>query len=198
MFKNLRIRKALATIDQDFYFKCFLSPEWSLMFDLNLHNDEIDKMQYIYQKINGNYPDLVRLMVYDTETNQRFVFGNILIEDYKTRRCSLVGGVDPDLLGKGYGSVGLYLFLNFIFSEMKMNKVTCQVYNFNSSSFKLLEKSGFILEGVLRQHAFNDQIQEFVDVKNYSLLASEFVNSRIYQLFMKRKLDEGSFICQEK
>ncbi len=189
MFKNLRIRKALATIDQDFYFKCFLSSEWSLMFDLNFHDSEIDKTQYINQKIYGDYPNLIRLILYHKETNQRLGFCSILIDDHKTRRCSLFGGVDPDLLGKGYGSVGIYLFLNFIFSEMKMNKVTCQVYDFNPFSFKLLEKSGFILEGVLRQHAFNDQIQEFVNVKIYSLLASEFTNSRIYQSSVKLKLN---------
>ena len=126
MFKNLRIRKALATIDQDFYFKCFLSSEWSLMFDLNFHDSEIDKTQYINQKIYGDYPNLIRLILYHKETNQRLGFCSILIDDHKTRRCSLFGGVDPDLLGKGYGSVGIYLFLNFIWAFRILRKIVCE------------------------------------------------------------------------
>ena len=185
MFQNLQLRNAVAEIDREFYLKCFLSDKWSLPFDLNLHNSNLDKEQYINQKIDGQYPDVIRLMVYDLKTLSQIVFGNILIEDRQTKRCSLVGGVDPDLLAKGYGSVGLYFFLKYIFLEMKMNKVTCQVYSFNFPSFQLLASSGFQLEGILRQHAFNYITQEFVDVKIYSLLKNEFLDSRICQTFAK-------------
>ena len=185
MFQNLQLRNAVAEIDRGFYLKCFLSDKWSLPFDLNLHNPNLDKEQYINQKIYGQYPDVIRLMVYELGTLRKIVFGNILTEDYQTKRCSLVGGVDPDLLAKGYGSVGLYFFLKYIFLDMKMNKVTCQVYSFNFPSFQLLANSGFQLEGILREHAFNYITQEFVDVKIYSLLKNEFPDSRIYKTFAK-------------
>ncbi|WP_373478361.1 GNAT family N-acetyltransferase [Geminocystis sp.] len=195
MFQNLQLRKAVAEVDQGFYLKCFLSDKWSLPFDLNLHNSNLDQEEYINQKIYSQYPDLIRLIVYEQSTLRKIGFGNILIEDHSIKRCSLNGGVDPDLLAKGYGSVGLYLSLKYIFLEMKMNKVTCQVYSFNVPSFKLLESAGFQLDGILRQHAFNYLTQEFVDVKIYSLLKHEFMGSRIYQTF--KILNFQKILCQE-
>jgi RimJ/RimL family protein N-acetyltransferase len=49
----------------------------------------------------------------------------------------------------------------------------------------MLQSAGFKREGILRQHAFNYTTQKFVDVKVYSMLASEFKDSRIYKSLEK-------------
>jgi RimJ/RimL family protein N-acetyltransferase len=188
MFKQIKIREAIASTDRDFYLKCFLNQDWLESFDLNFNNPHINREQYINQKIAANYPDLTRLIIYNSKTNQQIAFTNILIDNQSSKRCSLHGGVAPELRGKIYGGVGLYLALKLIFSEINMNKVSCTVYDFNFPSFKLLESAGFILEGILREYDINHISNQFVDVKLYSLLKSNFSQSKIYNLFSTKGL----------
>ncbi len=179
MYKNLQIREVSAVDDKDFYLKCFSHPKWISLYDLSFGNSKIDQETHIQQKISGQYSNLYRLLAYNNKTSRKVGFAHILVDDEISKRCTLTGGTDPDLMGKGYGSVILYLFLNFIFKEIKMNKVSCYVYNFNSSSFNLLDSSGLKLEGILRQHSFDYISQKFIDVKIYSMLSSEFLQSRL-------------------
>lgn len=71
---------------------------------------------------------------------------------------------------------------------MQINKVTCNVYEFNKASFNMFESSGFKLEGILRQHTLNYASQTLVDVKVYSLFVDEFSESRLARSLSKYKL----------
>jgi len=194
MFRNIKLRKASLESDRDFYLQSFLDPKWAALFDLNLENPNSDREQYIQQKISGQYPDLTRLIAYNhqsKEKEEKIAFGQILIDDAATKRCSLTGGVAPQFMGKGYGSVILYLALKIIFLDWGMNKVTCNVYDFNSASFKMLETAGFKLEGILRQHGFSYPLEKFIDMRIYSMLSQEFSESNLVKSLSKLGLSGG-------
>jgi len=80
--------------------------------------------------------------------------------------------VDPDEQRNGYGTEATRLLCNYLFNYRGMNKVYAQTSAFNKGAVKLLEKSGFKKDGVLRQHYFFEG--EFYDGVVYSLLRFEF------------------------
>lgn len=61
-----------------------------------------------------------------------------------------------DYLGKGYGTDAMNTLVSFIFNQMNINKIKLNVYSFNERAVKSYKKSGFKLEGTLRQEIFRD------------------------------------------
>jgi len=57
---------------------------------------------------------------------------------------------------KGYGTDAMKVLVNFIFSQMNINKVYLYVYSFNKRAIRSYEKCGFKIEGRLREHIFRD------------------------------------------
>lgn len=67
------------------------------------------------------------------------------------------------LTGKGYGTEAIELVLDFVFEELKLNRLQLEVYSHNERGLRAYEKNGFKREGVLRealyyQGAFSDEI----------------------------------------
>ncbi len=57
---------------------------------------------------------------------------------------------------KGYASEAIRLLLRYFFQELRYQKVTVEIYDFNEASIKLHEKLGFVHEGHLRQMVFTN------------------------------------------
>ncbi len=53
--------------------------------------------------------------------------------------------------GKRYGSEAMNLIIDFVFDELKLNRLHFEVFNFNKRGIKAYKKVGFIEEGRLRQ-----------------------------------------------
>ncbi|MEJ8323404.1 GNAT family protein [Kosakonia sacchari] len=89
------------------------------------------------------------LLVRDTATNEPLgVTGYIHRED----DCAEVGFLFATAAqGKGYGQESLKALCNFAFNEGGIRKLTATVTAGNGASRHLLEKTGFILEGELRE-----------------------------------------------
>ncbi len=85
--------------------------------------------------------------------------------------------IGPDYRGKGYASDALTLLLDFLFTELKLNRVHAQTGAFNVASISLLEHHGFKLEARLRQHHNVDGT--LYDDLIYGILAQEFDKSRV-------------------
>lgn len=58
------------------------------------------------------------------------------------------------LTGKGYGTEAIKIVLNFVFEQLKLNRLQLEVYSHNLRGIRAYEKMGFIKEGVLRQSLF--------------------------------------------
>ena len=63
---------------------------------------------------------------------------------------------DTDMKEKGIGQEAFALFLNFCFKELNVHRVYGYLYAYNEASRRMLDKCGYVLEGVLKQHWFKD------------------------------------------
>ncbi|MFZ5979943.1 MAG: GNAT family N-acetyltransferase [Candidatus Zixiibacteriota bacterium] len=80
--------------------------------------------------------------------------------------------IDPDEQQKGYATEAVRILCGYLFNYRGLNKIYAQTSGFNKAAVKLLQKTGFKRDGVLRQHYFHKG--EFFDGYVYSLLRFEF------------------------
>ncbi|HEX9251637.1 MAG TPA: GNAT family protein [Ignavibacteriaceae bacterium] len=74
---------------------------------------------------------------------------------------------------KGIISKALPVFCNYLFTNFNFNRLFANVFEGNEASKKVLEKTGFILEGTLRKSVFKGN--KFVDHHIYGLLKEDFI-----------------------
>lgn len=74
--------------------------------------------------------------------------------------------------GKGYGRDALRLGLNYAFQELNLHRVCLTVFNYNEAAVRLYEGSGFVREGVYREHLQRDGRHH--DMFLYGLLRREW------------------------
>ncbi|MBN2669268.1 MAG: GNAT family N-acetyltransferase [Bacteroidales bacterium] len=75
---------------------------------------------------------------------------------------------DSSAQGKGYGKETMQLISNYAFNTLNLNKISLEVATYNLAAIKLYESTGFIKEGLLKQHYFVDG--QFID----SIIMSKF------------------------
>ena len=73
---------------------------------------------------------------------------------------------------KGIISNALKTFCKYIFSNYNFNRLTANVFEGNKASVRVLEKTGFVLEGTNRKSVFKEN--KFVDHYTYGLLKEDF------------------------
>jgi UDP-4-amino-4,6-dideoxy-N-acetyl-beta-L-altrosamine N-acetyltransferase len=73
---------------------------------------------------------------------------------------------------RGTGSRMEYLALNYVFKELGLNKLSCEVLRFNETVLRLHTKFGFKKEGLFRQQYMVDGV--FHDIVRFGLLESEW------------------------
>jgi [ribosomal protein S5]-alanine N-acetyltransferase len=77
------------------------------------------------------------------------------------------------LWGRSLGFLGAKLMLELAFENLKLERVTSEVNAANTRSLRVLEKLGFKLEGVLRQHETYRGVRG--DVHLFGILREEFL-----------------------
>jgi ribosomal-protein-alanine N-acetyltransferase len=73
--------------------------------------------------------------------------------------------------GQGIMTDVVGAFVRYAFEELKVVRLTAHVFDFNIGSSRVLEKNGFKLEGILRQHCRKDG--KLIDARFYGLLKDE-------------------------
>ncbi len=73
---------------------------------------------------------------------------------------------------KGITTKAVKTFCKFLFENCNFNHLTASIYEGNNASVKVVQKTGFILEGVLRKSVFKEN--KFLDQYIYGLLKEEF------------------------
>lgn len=89
------------------------------------------------------------------------------------RRAEVGYDLTPDRWGRGYMIEALGAVLAFGFEKMSLHRVSALVFEANVRSVRVLEKSGFRQEGVLRDLFLSGG--DFFDHALYSLLRTEWV-----------------------
>ncbi len=78
---------------------------------------------------------------------------NLYAIDNRNQRCYWAFYVvSPNVRGKGVGTFAEYLVLRYVFEELNLNKVCCEVLDFNRGVVRMHKSFGFVQEGVLRKH----------------------------------------------
>jgi len=80
----------------------------------------------------------------------------------------------PSCNGKGIGSQIELNIIDYVFNNLKLNKLCCEVFSFNTQVIKLHEKFGFEVEGVFKSHIFKNDV--FYDVVTMGLLLTDWEN----------------------
>lgn len=102
------------------------------------------------------------------------LIGRVSLFDYNPRNKAVELGyfIFKEFRNKGYGTEILECIQEFCFDKIEINKLIAQTGSFNKESIKLLEKSGFYREGILREH---HEINGFLeDDYIYSILKKEY------------------------
>ena len=105
--------------------------------------------------------------------NQKLGVANLSEIDRRNNKCFwgfYLG--NSEIRGIGIGAKIEYNILNFVFSELKLNKLCGEVLSFNEKVVRMHEKFGFRREGYLRSHIQKNN--KFHDVVVIGLLASEW------------------------
>lgn len=95
--------------------------------------------------------------------------------DEKNSNCSWAFYASPDA-PKGTGSRMEFLALEYVFSQLRMHKLHCEVLAFNTPVIKLHQKFGFQVEGVFRQQHLGES--GYVDVYRLGILSEEWREKR--------------------
>jgi len=85
--------------------------------------------------------------------------GNIYVReiDWINRNATiglLIG--DANHRGKGYGKEAVSLVVEYVFTTMGLNRIYGYLYEHNKASFKTFQAVGFVEEGKLRKHVFQN------------------------------------------
>lgn len=74
--------------------------------------------------------------------------------------------------GKGYGTEGLSLIIDFAFRELNLHRLQLETISYNEGAIRLYEKLGFKKEGILRESIRRDGI--WYDMYVYGILEREW------------------------
>jgi RimJ/RimL family protein N-acetyltransferase len=88
------------------------------------------------------------------------------------RRAELGYFIGRPFWGRGLATEAISEVLRWAFEERGFNRIAAGVFPENAASKRVLQKLGFTLEGVLRQHHL--KADTFKDDEHYSLLAEEW------------------------
>ena len=108
------------------------------------------------------------------EGKSNSVIGNCGLHNWQEEheRAELGYNLHEKYRGNNYMMEAVTSLLAYGFKEMKLNRIEALVGLDNIPSIKIIERSGFVKEGVLREHyKENDEI---TDSLIYSLLKSEY------------------------
>lgn len=78
--------------------------------------------------------------------------------------------------GGGIGSKIEYNILEYVFNELKLNKLRCEVMNFNDKVISMHEKFGFRREAYYRQHIKKNG--KWIDTIGLAILSEEWKKQR--------------------
>ncbi len=90
---------------------------------------------------------------------------------------------DLSVRGAGIGAKVEFNVIEFVFNELKLNKLRCEVFVSNDKVIKMHEKFGFRREAYYREHCIKGN--QKLDVVGLALLESDW---KVYKDIMKNKI----------
>jgi [ribosomal protein S5]-alanine N-acetyltransferase len=159
--------------DVDFIFKLFSDERvCEFLFDEELFISRNDAIEFVEWNKNPEEKGYNRWVLVKKDTNQRI--GTCGYDNWD--RMNNIAEIGYDLWheywGLGYMKEALISAIESGFNHMKLNRINAYVALNNVSSMKLLEKIGFVKEGIYRdKHLFRGK---YYDHYSFSLLKRDW------------------------
>ena len=133
-------------------------------------NNALDEISW-YQSIHNNKTG-IRWGI--TLKDQGIVIGSCGFHNYVSQhfRTEIGFELSKEQWGKGIASEAVEAIINYGYKHMNFQRIEALIEPPNLSSQKLVEKLGFIREGLLRNYEFTSG--KFDDLYMYSLLKQDF------------------------
>lgn len=96
--------------------------------------------------------------------------------DKKNRRSELAYWLAEDFVGRGLARLATCAVIDYIFSEMELNRIDIRVDPDNVRSKALIKNLGGVYEGTLRQHIWINNNP--VDLEMHSILKDEWESKK--------------------
>lgn len=109
------------------------------------------------------------------DIDSRIYCGNILLfvnENHNSAFFQIYLG-DTRFRGKRIGESSLIAMINYAFHELKLHRISLQVFADNQVAIHLYEKLGFVYEGIEREAHYSNTV--YKSQLRYSLLQDEWV-----------------------
>lgn len=169
--KRIALRE-ISEKDLDGIFKCYSNAEVMKDFGRTPIKNKQEALEIIKQNIMMKKERTgVRYVAYLKESEE--FIGLITMKRYDTRnyRAEIDYIVLPEYQRKGFASEMLSDFINKVFDNWELERISAYVFLENIPSYKLLEKFRFKKEGILRNWIYEDG--NFYDTSIYSLIQSD-------------------------
>jgi ribosomal-protein-alanine N-acetyltransferase len=138
--------------------------------------ETLDETGKLLDRILNRPPDadIIDYAIHKKDSGELIGCGMIALINRYNRRCELgIGlGWNKDNWGKGYASETLQAIVAYCFTELGLNRIGAEIYEFNAPSIRLFERNGFRREGVKRQYILKKGV--FKDEFLYCLLREDW------------------------
>lgn len=91
--------------------------------------------------------------------------------DHRRGQFGIIIG-EKDYWGKGIGKRALEALFSYGFEKLKLNRISCEVYDYNNRSINLMKSVGMILEARLKEVEFIKD--KYVDLYLFRILKKEY------------------------
>ena len=130
----------------------------------------VEQQQAWYARLNQNTSVHYWLIYYQ---DRPVGVANLYAISQQNRSCSWAFYLgDENLHGSGIGARVEIAVLEYVFEELKFNKLSCEVFVANDKVIAMHEKFGFRREAYFRQHIYKDK--GFMDVVGLAMLQREW------------------------
>ncbi len=123
----------------------------------------------IDNRLDGNY-DFMAL--YKKDTNEYIGEAGIIGYNSNANRCVIGYNLLPQFWNQGYATEITNYIVKYAFESLGFERIEALALQLNIASCKVLEKSGFLLEGILRN--FNKCNTGYRNVCYYGIISSDF------------------------
>lgn len=133
-------------------------------------HSEVDTEDFLKAMMEGKMKGFV-IALKDTE---EYIGQLDLIHIDWLSRIGTIGIVigSKENLGKGYGTEAIKLLQDFVFKKLNLNKLELDVRAFNKRGIRSYEKSGFKIEGIIRENHYENG--EYTDTVKMGILKREW------------------------
>lgn len=106
------------------------------------------------------------------ETQLCGVIGLVIQQDVHRFSAEIGYWIGEEYWGKGIGTQAIHLMVDYGFNELSLNRIFSGVFEYNQPSMRILEKCGFMKEGIFKKAVFKNG--NFYDEHRYAILKPEF------------------------